>query len=131
MLCNVKADIHEAYTQCKEFFLLKFEVRVVAAALKILGMSSIDALSVTMKTPHLAQEENDNQSIRGRLYLFKVAKAILEMFVIADSNAADIISAVLDKDKIDQINSRQMVTPEGRFMCRSLGCPATFKHEKI
>ena len=131
MLCNVKTDVHEAYTQCKEFFLLKFEVRVVAATLKILGMSSIDASSVTMKMPHLAQEENDNQSIRGRLYLFKVAKATLEMFVIADSKAADIISAVLDKDEIDQINSRQMVTPEGCFMCRSLGCPATFKHEKI
>ena len=126
---NVKADVHEAYTQCKEFFLLEFEARVVAAALKILGMSSIDASPVTMKMPHLAQEENDNQSILGRLYLFKVAKAILDMFVIANSKAADIISAVLDEDEIDQINSRQMVTPEGRFMCRSPGCPATFKHD--
>ena len=59
-------------------------------------------------------------------------QAILDMFVIADSKAADIISAVLDEDEIDQINSRhsrQMVTPEGRFMCRSPGCPATFKHD--
>ena len=82
---NVKAYVHEAYTQCKEFFLLEFEGRVVAAALKILGMSSMDALPVTMKMPHLNREENDNQSILGRLYLFKVAKAILDMFVSADS----------------------------------------------
>ena len=96
---NVKADVHEAYTQCKDFFMLEFEARVVAAALKILGMSSIDSMPVTFKIPQCIEGRSD-YSIPGRMYLFKVAKAILDTIVCSDSKASEIINAVLNEEEI-------------------------------
>lgn len=54
---NVKADVHQAYTQCKEFFILEFETRVVAA-FQVLGMSSLNGTPVNIKIPQSAQENN-------------------------------------------------------------------------
>ena len=125
---NVKGDVHQAYTQCKEFFLLEFGTRVVAAALQVLGMSSLDDTPVKMKIPQLAQEGND-QSVLGMLYLHKVSKAILDTFVCGNSKTSDIINSILDEEEIQQLYASQLLTPDGRFMCRSPGCPATFKHD--
>ncbi|KAJ7390854.1 hypothetical protein OS493_021742 [Desmophyllum pertusum] len=105
----------------------EFETRVVAAALQILGMSSLDDIPRLHKIPKSAQE--GSQNITGKLYLHTVSKAILDTFICADSKALDIISSVLDEEEIEQIHATQMMSPDGRFMCRSPGCPATYKHD--
>ena len=125
---NVKADVHEAYTQCKDFFMLEFEARVLAAALKILGMSSIDSTPVTFKIPQCIEGRSD-YSIPGRMYMFKVAKAILDTIVCSDSKASEIINAALNEEEIQRINAQQQLTPDGRYKCRFPGCPSTFKHD--
>jgi DNA-binding TFAR19-related protein (PDSD5 family) len=125
---NVKADVHEAYTQGRDFFMLEFEARVVAAALKILGMPSIDSAPVTIKIPH-SVEASQGYSILGAIYLFKVAKAIMDTFVCANSKASEIIKSVLNEEETQQINAQQQVTADGRYKCRSPGCSSTFKHD--
>ena len=108
--------------------MLEFEARVVAAALKILGMSSIDSMPVTFKIPQCIEGRSD-YSIPGRMYLFKVAKAILDTIVCSDSKAFEIINAVLNEEEIQRINAQQQLTPDGRYKCRFPGCPSTFKHD--
>ena len=123
---NVRSDVQQGYTQCKEFFLLEFESRVVAAAFQILGMSALEDLPSLHPLPQSVQ--GNAQSILGKLYLHKVSKAILDTFC-ADSKSAEIINSVLDEEEMEQINAAQMISPDGRFMCRFPGCPATFKHD--
>ncbi len=107
--------------------MLEFESRVVAAAFQVLGMSSLDDTPSIHPVPQSVQE--DAQSILGKLYLHKVSKAILDTFVCADSKSAEIINSVLNEEEVAQINATQMMSPDGRFMCRFPGCPATFKHD--
>ena len=124
---NVKADVHDAYTQCRDFFMLEFEARVVAAAMKILGMSSIDSTPETIKIPSCVKAGEGH--FIGKLYLFNVAKKIIDMFICAESKASQIVNAVLNEEEIQQINARQQVTPEGRYKCRSPGCSKSFKYD--
>ena len=42
----------------KIFFILEFETRVVAAALQVLGMSTLDGTPTKMRIPQLAQGDN-------------------------------------------------------------------------
>lgn len=102
------------------FFMLEFETRVVAAALQILGKSSLDDIPRLHKVRKQAQEGSQTHT---------VSKAILDTFICSDSKAFDIISSVLDEEEIEQINAMQMMSPNGRFMCRSPECPVTFKHD--
>ena len=125
---NVKGDVHQAYTQCKDFFILEFETRVVAAALQVLGMSTLDDTPTKIRIPQLAEGDN-GQSVLGMLFLHKVSRAILDSFICTNSHSSRIVNAILDEEELQQIHSSQMLTPDGRFMCRSPGCPATFKHD--
>ncbi|KAL9977105.1 hypothetical protein ACROYT_G014476 [Oculina patagonica] len=95
---NVRGEVKEAYTQCKEFFLLQFESRVVAAAFQVLGMSSLDDTLSIHPVPQSVQE--DAQSILGKDT--KVSKAILDTFVCADSKSAEIINSVLNEEEVAQ-----------------------------
>ena len=90
---------------------------------QILGMSSLEETPTLLKIP-----QNAN-GILGKLYLHRVSKAILDTFICINSRADDIINSVLDKEEVAQVNATQMMSPDGRFMCRSPGCPATFKHD--
>ena len=125
---NVREDVHQAYTQCKEFFILEFEARVVAAAFQILGMSSLDDIPGLCPLPQ-PNKEGKIPDVLGKLYLHKVAKAILDTFICADAHATDIINSVLNEEEINQIHAAKMIAPDGRFMCRAPDCPATFKHD--
>ena len=67
---NVKGNVHQAYTQYKDFFILEFETRVVAAALQVLGMSALDDTPTKMRIPQLVQG-NNGQSVLGMLFPHK------------------------------------------------------------
>lgn len=107
---NVRSDVQQGYTQCKEFFLLEFESRVVAAAFQILGMLALEDLPSLHPLPQSVQ--GNAQSILGKLYLHKVSKAILDTFC-ADSKSAEIINSVLDEEEMEQVNAAQMISPDG------------------
>lgn len=100
---NVKADVHQAYTQCKEFFILEFETRVVAA-FQVLGMSSLNGTPVNIKIPQSAQE-NKRQSVFRMLYSHKVSQGVLDTFICGNSQTSSLISSILDEDKIQHIQS--------------------------
>ena len=50
---NVKADAHHAYAPNKQMFLLAVKARIVAAALKILGMEDVDGLPTAISKRHV------------------------------------------------------------------------------
>ena len=108
--CNVKGDVHQAYTRCKDFFILEFETQVVAAALQVLGMSTLDDTPSKIRIPQLAKGDN-GQSILGMLFLHKVSRAILDSFICVNSHSSRIINAILDEEELQQIHSSQMLTP--------------------
>jgi len=117
---NVKGDVHQAYTQCRDFFILEFETRVVAAALQVLGMSTLDDTPTKIRFPQLAQGDN-GQSVLGMLFSHKVSRTILDSFICVNFQSSQIISAILNEEELQQIHSSQMLTPDVRFMCRSPG----------
>ena len=71
----------------------------------------------------VAQEGN------GMLFLHTLSRAILDTFICGNSQSSTIINSVLHEEEFQQIHSSQLLTPDGRFMCRSPGCPSTFKHD--
>ena len=61
------------------------------------------------------------------LFLHTLSRAILDTFICGNSQSSTIINSVLHEEEIQQVHSSQLLTPDGRFMCRSRGC--TFKHD--
>ena len=91
-------------------------------------MSTLDDTPTKMRISQLAQGDN-GQSILGMLSLHEVSRAILDSFICANSQSSRVVNAILDEEELQQIHSSQMLTPDGRFMCRSRGFSAAFKHD--
>ena len=74
---NVKKDVTKAVTPCEEFLLLATEAHIVAAAMKLFNMSSLDA---TPDTTFFPQGSSDLDSAQRRsIYLLALKKLIVDL----------------------------------------------------
>ena len=120
---NVKADAHHAYAPNKQMFLLAVKARIVASAMKILGMVDIDGVPTVH---HYSRDDSRYDKMAKSIYLRNIASLIVDQFIVDEKSYNNIIDQALEDHDIQQARRAQM-TPDGRFPCRFRGCDKTFR----
>ena len=72
---NVEGDVTAAANACRRFLQLEVETRVVAAALEILGMSSLDDEKLTKNAPPNSDATDDAK----KSYLRRIAPLVVDI----------------------------------------------------
>lgn len=118
---NVKGDVTSAVNACRRFFELEVQSRIIAAALKILGMNNIDDLKPTENV----FADGPRVTIQAKKkYLHNISTLVIDSYVI-------------DKDRnknmektVQSIQQEEAVNPDGRYPCRFPGCTKSFAQNK-
>ena len=104
-------------------FLLAVKARIVAAALKILGMEDVDGLPTAYTFP---KDTSKYDKTVKQIYLRNLARRIVDQFVADEKSYNYIIDQALQDHENQQERLAEM-TPDGRFHCRHSGCDKTFR----
>ena len=102
--------------------MLAFRARIVVATMKLLGIKHLDAWPTAYKYPK--DESRADKSVK-QLYLQKLVSHIIHKFIV-DEKSYNIIVNVLEDHAYQQARQSEM-TPDGRFLCRQVGCNKTFR----
>lgn len=115
---NVKGDVTAAANACRRFFTMEVEARIIAAALKMLGMKSID------DKPTANTFSGGDSDERGkRDYLRNIASTIVDTHVIDKNRNNYMVDSVRNIEQEQEVPNEQ-----GRFVCRFPGCTKSFAH---
>jgi len=120
---NVKADAHHAYAPNNQMFLLAVKSRIVASAMKILGLKQLDGSPTAY---HYPTDESQHDKTMKRVYLRNLASQIVDKFIVDEKSYNLIVNRVLEDHDNERARQAQM-TPDGRFPCREIGCNKTFR----
>ena len=120
---NVKADAHHAYAPNKQMFLLAVKSRIVASAMKILGLKQLDGAPTDY---HFPRDASQYDKTIKRVYLRNLASQIVDKFIV-DEKSLNLIANYVLEDQDNQRARQSQMTPDGRFPCRETGCNKTFK----
>ena len=104
--------------------LLAIRSRIVVAAMKVLGLETLDGNMTTFHFPKDTPKNNLNK----QRYIKQIAALIVDEFVIDKETNTSIINYVLDERDKEQL-LRNCTTVDGRFCCRHPGCSKTFKYK--
>ena len=121
---NVKGDVSAAANACWRFFQTEVETRVIAAALKVLGMNSWDAKNPTQ---NVLVTENATKQVK-KACLRKIASTVVDDYVVDQERNENIMRSVQVIEH-EQHAREQQVNAQGRYPCRSPGCSKTFAHD--
>ena len=122
----MKGDVTAAANPCRRFFLLEVETRIVAAALKILGLNSLDHKEKPTQNVFPNQEDASTKQEKKH-YLRKIA-TLVDEFVIDQERNRKIMQSVQLLEHERQAKEQE-IDAEGRYPCRSPGCTKTFAHD--
>ena len=126
---NVKGDVTAAANACRRFLQLEVETRVVAAAMEILGMSSLDDEKPTKNAP---PDSTDATDVAKKSYLRRIASLVVDTYVIDQQRNLDIQQSVQIVEHEQGARQQEItVDREGRrrFKCRAPGCHKDFAHD--
>ena len=123
----MKGDVTAAANPCRRFFQLEVETRIIAAALKILGLNSLDPKEKPTKNVFPNQEDASTKQEKKH-YLRKIATLVVDEFVIDQERNRKIMQSVQLLEH-EQQAKEQEIDAEGRYPCRSSGCTKTFAHD--
>ncbi|CAH3154050.1 unnamed protein product, partial [Porites evermanni] len=126
---NVKGDVTAAANACCRFLQLEVETQVVAAAMEILGMSSLDDEKPTKNAP---PDSTDATDVAKKSYLRRIASLVVDTYVIDQQRNLDIQQSVQIVEHEQGARQQEItVDREGRrrFKCRAPGCNKDFAHD--
>ena len=120
---NVTADVTKAFAPDKQMFLLAVEARIIAAAMKELGLKKMDELP--------AQEGASLSECiyGGRQAVWQLnclATTVISKHTVNTENATEIVSCILHEHEQQKL-SNVTTLPNGRFPCRSPGCNKSYR----
>ena len=124
---NVKGDVTAAANACRRFLQLEVETRVVAVAMEILGMSSLDH-----EKPNLSPDFTDATDVAKKSYLRRIASLVVDTYVIDQQRNLDIQQSVQIVEHEQGARQQEItVDREGRrrFKCRAPCCNKDFAHD--
>jgi hypothetical protein len=107
-------------------FLLAVKSRIVAAAMIELGMESVDG-KPTKNVFERSSEISNCNFPRKVQYLRRLAKLIVDKYIMNTSDANTIIDKVMNEDEQKSLASIPQL-PNGRFPCRFEGCEKSFRY---
>ena len=115
---NVKSDVSAAANACRRFFKIEVESRVIAGALAVLEMDSLD------EDKEIFSDKEETSKEEKMEFLRKTATAVVDRFVIDQERNDKILTSV---QLIQQYtDAKRSVNAEGRYPCRYKGCQKTF-----
>ena len=120
---NVKADAHDAYAPNKQMFLLAVKARIIACAMKTLGMEKIDSRPTSYIYP---EDKSRSDRTAQRVYIKNLAVQIVGKFIVDEKSYNRVLQHVLAERRNEQA-CRSQVTIDGRFPFRKSGCNKTFR----
>lgn len=86
---NVGADVRSRYSACKQFFLLEIECRVVAAAMVILNLKSLDDFPDEKHLPN----DLEKRPIRKRKeFLENLASVVVDKYILQIDKVEDLLA---------------------------------------
>lgn len=121
---NVKADAHHAYAPNKQMFLLAVKARIVASAMKVMGLEELDGSPKRYTYPKDASRFD--KTIK-HVHLRNLASQIVDRFIVDDQSYNAIINHALEDNERQELRRAEM-TADGRFLCRHDGCNKTFRY---
>lgn len=113
-----------AVNACRRFFELEVKSRVIAAALHLLGLGSLDDERPKQNVPPPADATREAK--KG--YLRRLAAGVVNTFVIDQLRNQAVRESVLVMQRQQEVRQED-VTPEGRYKCRAPCCDKTFAHD--
>ena len=126
---NVVNDPKNAYAANRDFLILEVKVRVIAAAMEVLGFESNSGTPTKFPIPEGLKDLKDQTTSEKRKYLHKAASKIVEKITFSEEDTNNLINGILNiQDKENAIWNRQLTT-EGRFPSRFTGCTPLFKYD--
>ena len=122
---NVTGDVHSSYRANRDFLSLVFKSRILAAAMKVLGMEGKSGIPTKHSLPPNMEKLNKSERLDC---LHELSAKVVDEFVFQSSSAVNaLVDDVLTEQEKDILN-QQDLTPEGRFPCRFPGCDKSFKY---
>ena len=130
---NVNTDVSAKVDGCKKFFQLGIHARVIAAFCEVLGINSPD--EIPSDNPMINKLTTATQKEKQE-YLKKISSEVVDKFIAREGIHESVIKRQTYED---WLLSNNPTDSEGHFLCRSKGCPKTFKfdgkrrieHEKL
>lgn len=122
---NVTGDVHSSYRANRDFLSLVFKSRILAAAMKVLGIEGKSGIPTKHSLPPNMEKLNKSERLDC---LHELSAKVVDEFVFQSSSAVNaLVDDVLTEQEKDILN-QQDLTPEGRFPCRFPGCDKSFKY---
>ena len=112
---NLKGNVSAAANACRRFFQLEIEARVVAAAMDIIGVKSINETQTENEVSEKSKSEKKN-------WLNNIATQVVDKFVDDQKRNKTIEQSMLTVEK------ELKVDPNKRYPCRFPGCPKSFAY---
>lgn len=122
---NVKGDVTAAANACRRFFQLEVEARVIAAAIELLGMTSLED---AMPTKNLPPNPDGATSDAKKAYLRRIATLVVDSYII-DRHRNEKMRQSVAIIQYEAAARQQELTADGRFRCRAPGCRRSFAHD--
>lgn len=106
---------------------MEVEARILAAALKTLGLNSLDPEEKPTRNVFPNDQETASKQEKQH-YLRKIATLLVDEFVVDQERNRNIMQSVQVLEHEQQAKEQQ-VNAEGRYPCRAPGCSKTFAHD--
>ena len=123
----MKEDPKDTYRADRDFFVLVIQSRVIAAAMKVLGIKDKDSSPTECPMPDGIANASKDQKLH---YLHMVAAKIIDELVLQKCSGIDICDQLMQMQEQED-RSEQGKTSDGRYPCRVEGCKATFKYDGV
>ena len=111
-------EVKKNFSACKQFFNLEINARIIAAALNLLGLRSLEGIPDESALPATMKEA----SLQTRkAFLKDLCFQVVDKFVLREDEMKQLISK-LEKEKEADVG----MLPNGRFPCRYPSCKKSF-----
>lgn len=120
---NVAGDVTSSYRPDRDFLQTIFQLRVIAAAKKVLGFENKTGKPTKFNLPSRIDLLKKSEKLNR---LHELAGKVVDEFVFDQSSSVDaIVNAVVTEREKENLLGQQNLTPDSRFP----GCSSTFKFD--
>lgn len=120
---SVRSDVDAAVNPNRRFFLLEVESRIVAAAMKELGIEELEEMSQIV--PNQIEKWTKAEK---KDYLNKLSTTIVDKYILDEAKHKKIVLAANQLEE-KQLQRLKDMAPSGRYKCRFPGCKKTFSSD--
>ena len=118
---NLSTEVKKKYSACKQFFFKEIEARIVAAAMSILGLQTMNGTPSKTKLPPNLETAYDK-----KCFLDILSYQVVDTFVM---NEKALKSIALQQKYNDWLSECNPKTNDGRYKCRLSTCDKTFRYD--